>query len=1436
MDQRVWRQLKNRPIMLDASAYGACAANGTNIPILGRCNIPVTLGEVDLTQEFLVVSSINKEIILGRNFQQENEIQIHWKRTGTCSIKIPRPSGELCEISELEGIPQTAFESFREVKIPGRTMGIITVRQTSVMAKIDPLVDLQPHGQFLEKYPNLVLYPLLQEIPPEDYQGKLQVIIINLDKNEIRIPKGFKVAKQETQQEVQEILDELNQVREEMDSTKHEQDQNSSEKGIMPLSEQLREEPPGKKFLTSPADVSLHKRCKLQPAQLTTNQKQRVDEMLARCKESFSTQSSDIGKTDLIQMDIDTGDSPPVCQKPYTLALKHKEWVEQEVRMLEEIGVVKKSISKWASPIVVVFKKSAPGEPARRRLCVDYRALNELSPKVQKLDSNAKGVLSLVPLPKIDEMIASLNGSMYFTSLDVRSGYHNIVLTPEAQPKTAFVAPFGKYEFTRVPFGLSQAPAYFQRMINEVIEGCGRYAQAYLDDVLIYSRDFETHMEHVEEILQRFKANGLKIKKDKCEFFRQELEYLGHILTGKGIRPVPEKLVAIQNMPAPTTVKEVQCFMGLMNYYRKFVPHYSSFARPILELVKDDVEFEWTPLREQCFQTLKEYLCRGPVLVYPDPEKPYILYTDASKYGWGGVLLQEYEHPEIKTTSKKQKIKTVLHPVAFVSGGFRGSQLNWAAMTKEAFGVYISVRKLSFFLQESDVTIRTDHKPLRKFLNRQTQNSKVNNWGVELQSFRLKLEIVEGKQNVLADALSRLVRISPESELETEKEGYEFGHYVFEPLPDDMITLGSVKKLHDQMILPEVSGTKAEINAISEPLRRSERIKTRNFLHQAKMEINKPTEQRKQIKPPVIENNDHKTRKMIVTGNSNTHPIDLSGQSKHRGNWDHSKKIRGHVRHSRKELTSRHKSTKDRNNSDEMSRKPLNSIKKEHSGQDTSVERQINESSPEGILPHYIKAEPISENEIPADVKETLRLVSAGPSGPHKQVQHETLEKLTQHPDKFRTLQLKDEFCQIHLADPKPPYLVEDGMLFRNIVEGVQRHEAIVVPQALIPDILKAVHNDLGHNGFSRCYLLLRRLFYWKGMRSELLKHIQECKVCIQQNRQHVRYRKINFQTPNLPMQFISMDLVGPFPETSRGNKYALTAIDMLTGFSFAIPIQDKTKEAVLNAYLHRIAAWFGPSMRILTDNGTEFKNAMFTHLAKELGVKRSYSPPYHPQSNGRIETFHYFLKACTSKFITQKLEWDQVLQLACFSYNCFPHEFTKESPFFLMFGRDPLLPLNTFLQPRLRYYGDDEGILNLEVMQNIFAIATFRLDAARAKRFKSQNEHLFNKEPKIKPNGLVMIKDVAKGKGFAPRYSIPCRVIKLIGDTKVQVRRQDGKIKEYFITHVKPVSAEEVLLQQKPKVEEFGRWRPGKYAFHPHQAVKALGIKAESASTRATS
>ena len=331
--------------------------------------------------------------------------------------------------------------------------------------------------------------------------------------------------------------------------------------------------------------------------------------------------------------------------------------------------------------------------------------------------------------------------------------------------------PWVSSSFLRTPFGLSQAPAYFQLLIDNVLQGCSKSAMGYLDNIIIFSRT-EEHLEHLEKIFRKLREYGLKMKREKCDFFKKHLQYLGHLVSEEGFKPLPEKIKSIKNMPPLKTTKEVKQFLGLAGYYRKFVPRFTDLSRPLTHLTRQSIEFQWTEKCQKSFNNLRELLTKNPILRYPDPSKDYILFTDTSKFGYVGILTQEYEDNGIKKN----------HPVCYVSGLFRGSQPNWAALTKEAYTIYKSVRKLTFYITGHNIKVKSNHLPLKKFLEKKTLNANVNNWAVELEQFKIELDWISGVKNMLADSLSRLLDMTSEAEPTQEPPVEEFNVACYEEL------------------------------------------------------------------------------------------------------------------------------------------------------------------------------------------------------------------------------------------------------------------------------------------------------------------------------------------------------------------------------------------------------------------------------------------------------------------------------------------------------------------------------------------------------------------------------------------------------------------------------------------------------------------------------
>src|ERR1700722_12203088 len=292
---------------------------------------------------------------------------------------------------------------------------------------------------------------------------------------------------------------------------------------------------------------------------------------------------------------------------------------------MEEQGIIRKSSSSWASPVVIVSKKGGD-----KRICIDYRKLNAIT----KAD--------MYPLPQIDDLLENLGQANWFTTLDLASGYWQVAMNEEDIEKTAFIIPFGLYEFLVMPFGLSYVPGTFQRLINHVLHDfLGQFVAVYLNDVIIYTKGtYEEHLSQIQEVFESFRRANLQIKLKKCHFCLPNIQFLGHVVGRDGIRSDPEKIEKIKNYPIPQNLTQLRAALGLFSYYRKFIKDFTKIARPMLDLLKKDIPFQWNDKRQNAFKRLKNDLIKAPILTYSDFYKPFTIYTDTSGTGLGAVLSQ----------------------------------------------------------------------------------------------------------------------------------------------------------------------------------------------------------------------------------------------------------------------------------------------------------------------------------------------------------------------------------------------------------------------------------------------------------------------------------------------------------------------------------------------------------------------------------------------------------------------------------------------------------------------------------------------------------------------------------------------------------------------------------------------------------------------------
>ena len=744
MHERVYNMLKYKP-PLNKKKIVLQSANGSEVHVLGAVNASFKIGGLKLEQEFLVVSNLNRNIILGNDFLVNNNARLYF---------------DLKQI-RLKGSYYIPFEN--DVFI-------------SSIARLSKTTLLKPNTAYLVKAQIKTLHPLkeksvyklekldkgfLAEQPEVELSESIAVLsntrffpvqLINNSNKHIRLKRGCILGNLEEAKIVNSVWNE------------------------------------GRK------DIST-----FEFNQLIQTEKEHfgpVSQLLLKHKQCFAFSDADLEGTDLLIADIDTRDNEPVTLRPYRTPLAQQQVVSESLDKLLEAGIIRPSVSPWCFPMVVVAKKvESTGVIPPPRLAIDYRALNKLV------------YVRSFPMPRIDDILGKLHGCSYFTSLDLRAGFHQIKLTPEAAEKTAFSCFKGKYEYVRLPYGLNNASSIFQQMATKLLAGYEGFALAYIDDILIFTnKDLNDHLKHVELILNKLKQHKLRLKLTKCYFAKPELDYLGFVISKEGLKPSEQKVAAIRSLRPPTTVKQVRSFIGMTTWYRQFIPNFAKCAEPLINLTKKYAKFVWNEKCQRAFQFLKDSLTTIPLLAYPDTNKPYTLYTDASDTCVGAVLVQEEE-----IENEEGQIQMVERPIYFLSHKLSDVQIKYATIEKEAYAIHYALNKLHFYLCNAQFTIKTDHQPLKFLFSKLNQkNRRLQNWGLTINSYNTRIEYLTGKTNIVADLLSRS---PPEHEGEEANIDVELNETSFNI---NAINSNEIDpKLYTEITIDETEGQQTQLPALS---------------------------------------------------------------------------------------------------------------------------------------------------------------------------------------------------------------------------------------------------------------------------------------------------------------------------------------------------------------------------------------------------------------------------------------------------------------------------------------------------------------------------------------------------------------------------------------------------------------------------------------------
>jgi len=1111
---------------------------------------------------------------------------------------------------------------------------------------------------------------------------------------------------------------------------------------------------------------------------LNEDELKHVTELLNKHADLFQLPDEKLGFTNSIEHKIITTDDRPINVKQYRFPPAHKQEINRQVDDMLGKGVIETSTSPYNSPLWVVPKKADSKGNKRWRLVIDFRALNE------------KTLGDAYPLPNIIDILDQLGSAKYFSVFDLASGFHQIPMAPADAQKTAFSTPFGHYEFKRMPFGLKNAPATFQRLMDRILSGLqGIELFVYLDDIVIYSSSLSEHARKFNKLAERLRAANLKLQPDKCEFLRKEVTYLGHVIGEAGVRPDPQKIESVKNFPRPKNAKNVKQFLGLAGYYRRFIDNFSRTAKPLTALLKKDIAFTWQEPQENAFVNLRDQLCREPLLQHPDFTQPFLLTTDASGYAVGGILSQG--------DIGKDK------PIAYASRLLNKAEQNYSTIEKESLAIIYCVNHFRPYLYGNKFVILTDHKPLEWLHSVKDPTSRLIRWRLKLAEYDYKVLYKAGKTNCNADALSRNPAEFPVTA------PYEITHML--PL--------EFRDSSDEALFDAASPHQTIDKAIPDAT------------------VNESAEliQSDTLEPSKLAANKHSDR----INDSNETTLDVPNDPKP------NKRVRFDLPIHQKAIgtTSNESPNKDKQGATLVNPIPtdLDSLTSNaDSGSESSDEDEIifdtpNEPyifNPEGRIKFNATRDNLStrKDNLVVFITKTGEPCDKGAralaeAGLLPQIRDTTLGRARPTPYKGKniiTLTVKDRVSNLierEILNESIHSLLDvvkeldlqtlsicDGDVGTVPWESVRRQisntlsatgvtitvcrNEISIPSLDVrQEILYENHASAigGHKGIAKTYRRIREKYYWPKMKVDIQTYIQNCRNCQLKKlvRRKTKQPMVLTDTPDAAFDKISMDIMGPLPTSHDGKTYILTIQDLLTKFSLAIPLENAGAIDVADAFVNEFISTFGAPKALLTDQGSHFINSLMKAIARRFRISKYTTTAYRPQTNGSIERSHHVLWEYLKQVITDKRDWSSHLKLACFSYNTSVHEGTQYTPHELVFGKVARTPTHEVLPEDISNESYTDYLTKLyNQIRDTQEAARGNLERAklRAKRYydKKVNPRSF----KVGDEAYLLKEPTHK---LGDQYTGPYRIIEVLRNNNVRIKISNRLARTVHTDKLKP-------------------------------------------------
>ncbi len=1075
-----------------------------------------------------------------------------------------------------------------------------------------------------------------------------------------------------------------------------------------------------KVFLTRPETKHLKET-------LSESQKYELERLLDDYQELFSQTKTDIGRTDVIQHDIvlEAG-SRPFREAMRRMAPDKRRMADEQIQLLIEMNVIRPSNSPFASAVVLANKNDGS-----KRFCMDFRKLNDLTIK------------DAFPLPRIDESLESLGTAKYFTSLDMGSAFWQVELTEESITKTAFITCDGLWEWTRMPFGLCNATATFQRLMSKVLRDVGnRYGNlvlCYVDDILIATRTVEEHLQRLREVFQCLKRAGLKLKASKCKLMDTEIKFLGRRITERGIEPDPENIAKVLMWKNPRNINELSSFLGFANYYREFIKGFAGIVAPLNKLKTKGTEYIWNDAAQDAFDKVRVALTSKPVLALPDEYGEFVLDTDASAVAISGILHQ------YQTINGVRKLVVI----SYGSRGLRAAERNYGAPKCEMLAALTFCEQFRTFLTPRRFTLRCDNQALAWLKTYSTSSTMVARWITRLSSFTFTIEHRDRRLHTNADGLSK------------QTQHYERA----EKVKEEMMPGFSFITQEQFDALPILNKEEAEGNKKEETLEREDELHSVYLERTELLGENYHPESRTssgEEEGPRITNADKMEIKEVIvedvqepikTENETTTTTQLEDETREewlkreaRANYtpedfDDYPDVNDSSCGTDGEEGAQTK-TEDETTKVRTIKGSEGGIYIDRNGSTRKQCREVAHACAILVQPKYGTLQLKKAQRQDVALSTIIRyLFLESTQGVTPKRSQPALKSLTQAQKGWFTRNKQE----LELSEKK--------VLLKRIEgpDGITMRRTIVLPQLYQWEVMHEAHDMMGHQGENKTYAKIAEFFDFPGMREEISKYVASCPRC-QQSKGHNPVRNYPLKpivtTRTNEMVEIDFEKLSVAKDGSIG---LLVAVDHFSKYAMAFPLKEFSGKAAALALYNEWVLTFGCPEIIQSDQGSQFESELFQEFTRLLGTQKTRSTPYHPQTNGLVErhnrTLVGMLRVACSRY---QDDWPEHVRKMCFAYNCSRHESTKLTPNMLMLSREMVTPIWWFFpnyQPEASMTHSEFAKKHLLDLPKMNQLARHNMRAAQERQKRNHDKKIKKEyQYKVGEKVLVYLNVVRKG------------------------------------------------------------------------------------------